>query len=129
MRLRCPGPAGVLAGLSSERFCVVDNWALIHARRLALEEKVPLHVCVCLHVPKSQLSTLRHYSFLLKGLEEVAAVGGGRRVRPASASAQTFTGPPSHRNAKPWASSSTCSAAPRGTSFRASSRSSSWGPW
>uniref|UniRef100_H3CQU8 Deoxyribodipyrimidine photo-lyase n=1 Tax=Tetraodon nigroviridis TaxID=99883 RepID=H3CQU8_TETNG len=52
---------------------VQDNWALIHARRLALEEKVPLHVCVCLHVPKSQLSTLRHYSFLLKGLEEVAA--------------------------------------------------------
>lgn len=51
---------------------VQDNWALIHAQQLALKEKLPLHVCVCLHVPKSKLSTLRHYSFMLKGLEEVA---------------------------------------------------------
>lgn len=52
----------------------LDNWALIHAQQLALTEKLPLHVCVCLHVPKSELSTLRHYSFMLKGLEEVAEV-------------------------------------------------------
>ncbi|XP_035526384.1 deoxyribodipyrimidine photo-lyase isoform X1 [Morone saxatilis] len=51
---------------------VQDNWALVHAQRLAVEENLPLHVCVCLHVPESELSTLRHYSFMLKGLEEVA---------------------------------------------------------
>uniref|UniRef100_A0A8C6PE58 Deoxyribodipyrimidine photo-lyase n=1 Tax=Nothobranchius furzeri TaxID=105023 RepID=A0A8C6PE58_NOTFU len=51
---------------------VQDNWALIHAQQLAAQENLPLHVCFCLVVPKSPLSTLRHYSFLLKGLEEVA---------------------------------------------------------
>lgn len=51
-----------------------DNWALIHAQRLAVKENLPLHVCACLNVPKSELSTLRHYSFMLKGLEEVAEV-------------------------------------------------------
>lgn len=51
---------------------VQDNWALIHAQRLAMKENLPLHVCFCLVVPKSQLSTLRHFSFMLKGLEEVA---------------------------------------------------------
>lgn len=56
------------------QMCVLDNWALIHAQQLAVEEKVPLHVCVCLVVPKSELSTMRHYSFMLQGLEEVAQV-------------------------------------------------------
>ncbi|XP_061746296.1 CPD photolyase [Nerophis ophidion] len=50
---------------------IQDNWALIHAQRLAMKESLPLHVCVCLSVPKSELSTLRHYGFMLKGLEEV----------------------------------------------------------
>ncbi|KAM9790339.1 CPD photolyase isoform X1 [Syngnathus typhle] len=50
---------------------VQDNWALIHAQHLAMKKNLPLHVCVCLLVPKSELSTLRHYSFMLKGLEEV----------------------------------------------------------
>lgn len=54
---------------------VTDNWALIHAQRLAIKENLPLHVCVCLVVPESEVSTLRHYSFMLKGLEEVAKVG------------------------------------------------------
>lgn len=54
--------------------CVLDNWALVQAQRLALEENLPLHICVCLVVPKSELSTLRHYSFMLKGLKEVAKV-------------------------------------------------------
>lgn len=56
--------------------CVLDNWALIHAQKLALKENLPLHVCFCLFVPKSELSTLRHYSFMLKGLEEVEKVSG-----------------------------------------------------
>ncbi|XP_028449432.1 CPD photolyase isoform X1 [Perca flavescens] len=51
---------------------VQDNWALVQAQRLALKENLPLHICVCLVVPKSELSTLRHYSFMLKGLKEVA---------------------------------------------------------
>ncbi|XP_028282444.1 CPD photolyase isoform X2 [Parambassis ranga] len=51
---------------------VQDNWALIHAQQLAVQENLPLHVCVCMVVPKSKLSTLRHYSFMLKGLKEVA---------------------------------------------------------
>ncbi|XP_061550120.1 CPD photolyase [Phycodurus eques] len=50
---------------------VQDNWALIHAQRLASKKNLPLHVCFCLFAPKSELSTLRHYSFMLKGLEEV----------------------------------------------------------
>uniref|UniRef100_A0A7N6AN66 Deoxyribodipyrimidine photo-lyase n=1 Tax=Anabas testudineus TaxID=64144 RepID=A0A7N6AN66_ANATE len=65
------GSEGVLYWMSRDQR-VQDNWALIHAQQLALEEKLPLHVCFCLFVPKSELSTLRHYSFMLKGLEEVA---------------------------------------------------------
>jgi len=62
---------GVLYWMS--RDCrVQDNWALIHAQRLAVAEKLPLHVAFCLVVPKSELATARHYAFLLKGLEEVA---------------------------------------------------------
>lgn len=54
--------------------CDIDNWALVHAQQLAVKENLPLHVCFCLHVRKSELSTLRHYSFMLKGLQEVAQV-------------------------------------------------------
>lgn len=61
---------GVLYWMSRDQR-VQDNWALIHAQKLALKENLPLHVCFCLFVPKSELSTLRHYSFMLKGLEEV----------------------------------------------------------
>ncbi|XP_059200601.1 CPD photolyase [Centropristis striata] len=65
------GSEGVLYWMTRD-YRVQDNWALIHAQQLALKENLPLHVCVCLFVPKSELSTLRHYSFLLKGLEEIA---------------------------------------------------------
>ncbi|XP_067109490.1 CPD photolyase [Osmerus mordax] len=51
---------------------VQDNWALIHAQQLALAEKLPLSICYCLEVPKSEVATIRHHGFLLKGLEEVA---------------------------------------------------------
>ncbi|KAI4809132.1 hypothetical protein KUCAC02_018042 [Chaenocephalus aceratus] len=64
------GSEGVLYWMSRDHR-VQDNWALIHAQQLALKEKLPLHVCFCLFVPKSELSTLRHYSFMLKGLKEV----------------------------------------------------------
>ncbi|XP_071547308.1 deoxyribodipyrimidine photo-lyase-like isoform X2 [Panulirus ornatus] len=49
---------------------VQDNWALLFAQRLALKSKVSLHVVFCL-VPKFLDSTIRHYHFMLKGLEEV----------------------------------------------------------
>uniref|UniRef100_A0A4W5QLV0 Deoxyribodipyrimidine photo-lyase n=1 Tax=Hucho hucho TaxID=62062 RepID=A0A4W5QLV0_9TELE len=52
---------------------VQDNWALIHAQQLALEEKLPLHICFCLVIPQdSKLATIRHFGFMLRGLEEVA---------------------------------------------------------
>ncbi|XP_056453797.1 CPD photolyase [Gadus chalcogrammus] len=65
------GCEGILYWMSRDHR-IQDNWALIHAQQLAVEEKLPLHICVCLLVPKSELSTLRHYNFMLKGLEEVA---------------------------------------------------------
>lgn len=65
------GSDGVLYWMSRDQR-VQDNWALIHAQHLAVKGSLPLHICFCLIVPKSELSTLRHYSFLLKGLKEVA---------------------------------------------------------
>ncbi|XP_077988196.1 deoxyribodipyrimidine photo-lyase-like [Glandiceps talaboti] len=49
---------------------VQDNWALLYAQRLAIKQKVPLHVCFCL-VPKFLDATIRQYGFMLKGLQEV----------------------------------------------------------
>ncbi|KAK7078105.1 hypothetical protein SK128_017255, partial [Halocaridina rubra] len=49
---------------------VQDNWALLFAQRLALKNKMSLHVAFCL-VPKFLDAAYRHYHFLLKGLEEV----------------------------------------------------------
>ncbi|XP_027875310.1 CPD photolyase isoform X2 [Xiphophorus couchianus] len=65
------GSEGVLYWMQRDQR-VQDNWALIRAQQLATKEGLPLHVCFCLVVPKSELSTLRHYAFLLKGLQEVA---------------------------------------------------------
>ncbi|XP_076197260.1 deoxyribodipyrimidine photo-lyase-like isoform X2 [Aptenodytes patagonicus] len=50
---------------------VQDNWAFLYAQRLALKQELPLHVCFCL-VPKFLDATIRHYGFMLKGLQEVA---------------------------------------------------------
>ncbi|XP_034469213.1 deoxyribodipyrimidine photo-lyase isoform X1 [Hippoglossus hippoglossus] len=65
------GSEGVLYWMSRDQR-VQDNWALIHAQKLAVKKNLPLHVCFCWFVPKSELSTLRRYSFMLKGLKEVA---------------------------------------------------------
>lgn len=51
---------------------VQDNWAMLFAQRLALKNKLSLHVAFCL-VPKFLEATIRHYDFMLKGLEEVAS--------------------------------------------------------
>lgn len=50
---------------------VEDNWAFLYAQRLALKQKLPLHVVFCL-VPKFLNATIRHYGFMLKGMKEVA---------------------------------------------------------
>ncbi|XP_008431493.1 CPD photolyase [Poecilia reticulata] len=65
------GSEGVLYWMQRDHR-VQDNWALIRAQQLAAKEELPLHACFCLVVSKSELSTLRHYAFLLKGLQEVA---------------------------------------------------------
>lgn len=49
---------------------VQDNWALLFAQRLALKLELPLTVVFCL-VPKFLNATIRHYKFLMGGLEEV----------------------------------------------------------
>lgn len=46
---------------------VQDNWAFLYAQKLALKNKISLHVCFCL-VPKFLDATIRHFKFLLKGI-------------------------------------------------------------
>lgn len=49
---------------------VQDNWAFLFAQKLALKNKIPLHVCFCL-LPKFLDANTRHYKFLVKGLQEI----------------------------------------------------------
>lgn len=49
-----------------------DNWALIYAQKLAVENDVPLLIVFCL-TDSFLKATLRHYAFMLKGLEVTAA--------------------------------------------------------
>ncbi|XP_034650866.1 deoxyribodipyrimidine photo-lyase-like [Drosophila subobscura] len=49
---------------------VQDNWALLFAQRLALKLELPLAVVFCL-VPKFLNATIRHYKFMMGGLQEV----------------------------------------------------------
>jgi deoxyribodipyrimidine photo-lyase len=49
---------------------VNDNWALLFAQELAMERKLPLTVVFCL-VPEFLSATIRHYGFMIKGLQEV----------------------------------------------------------
>ena len=54
-------------------FFGLDNWALLYAQRIALQQEVPLFVCFCL--PSKFLdTTYRQYSFMIKGLQEVEKV-------------------------------------------------------
>jgi deoxyribodipyrimidine photo-lyase len=50
---------------------VQDNWAMLFTQKLALKNKLPLHVIFCL-TDNFLGATLRHYKFMLDGLEEVA---------------------------------------------------------
>jgi len=49
---------------------VADNWGLLLAQYIALEHKRPLVVVFCL-VPDYPGANIRHYGFMLKGLQEV----------------------------------------------------------
>lgn len=51
---------------------VLDNWALLHAQHLALQDRKPLIVVFCLTLDYPA-ANLRHFSFLLTGLRETAA--------------------------------------------------------
>nr|XP_053640465.1 deoxyribodipyrimidine photo-lyase-like [Cherax quadricarinatus] len=64
-----PDCDGVLYWMSRDQR-IQDNWAMLFAQRLALKNHVSLHVAFCL-VPKFLGATIRHYDFMLKGLEEV----------------------------------------------------------
>ena len=45
---------------------VQDNWAFLFAQKLALKNKVPLHVCFCL-IAKYLDASVRQFDFLVKG--------------------------------------------------------------
>ncbi|NJD55121.1 MAG: deoxyribodipyrimidine photo-lyase [Nitrospirae bacterium] len=62
------GPGPVVYWMSRDQRAA-DNWALILAQELALQAKVPLIVVFCL-VPEFLNATVRHYGFMLRGLEE-----------------------------------------------------------
>lgn len=49
---------------------VQDNWAMLFAQNLAFKNELPLHVIFCL-TDKFLGATLRHFKFMLDGLEEV----------------------------------------------------------
>lgn len=50
---------------------VQDNWAFLYAQKVAMELSVPLHVAVCIP-PEFGEMTIRHYTFMIEGLKEVA---------------------------------------------------------
>lgn len=50
-----------------------DNWALLFAQELALRRRQPLAVVFCL-VPRFLGATMRHYGFMLGGLQDVEDV-------------------------------------------------------
>jgi len=56
-----------------------DNWALLFAQELALEQKAPLAVVFCL-VPEFLGATTRQYHFMLRGLEEVEQNLGKKNI-------------------------------------------------
>jgi deoxyribodipyrimidine photo-lyase len=60
---------GVMYWMSRDQR-VEDNWALLYAQRVGLKYKCPVFVCFCL-VPNFLNATIRHFMFMLKGLQEV----------------------------------------------------------
>jgi len=63
-------PGGPVVYWMSREQRVTDNWGLLWAQNIALEHKRPLVVIFCL-VPDYPGANIRHYGFMLKGLQEV----------------------------------------------------------
>lgn len=63
------GCEGILYWMGRDKR-VQDNWAFLFAQKLAIKNRVPLHVCFCL-LPKFLDATIRHFKFLIGGLKEV----------------------------------------------------------
>ena len=49
---------------------VADNWSLLLAQKIAVDKKRPLVVVFCI-IPDYPGANIRHYGFMLKGLQEV----------------------------------------------------------
>ncbi|MBN2517204.1 MAG: deoxyribodipyrimidine photo-lyase [Deltaproteobacteria bacterium] len=73
------GTEGPVAYWMSRDQRVRDNWALLFAQELAMQQKKPLMVIFCL-VPEFLSATIRQYAFMLKGLEEVAENLGTKNI-------------------------------------------------
>jgi len=56
-----------------------DNWAMLHARQLALAQNLPLVVLFSL-VPRFLSATIRQYGFMLRGLKETASTLRDKRI-------------------------------------------------
>jgi deoxyribodipyrimidine photo-lyase len=66
-----PNKAGPVVYWMSRDQRANDNWALLFAQKLAIENKRPLIVVFCL-VEKFLDATIRQYDFMLKGLQQVS---------------------------------------------------------
>jgi deoxyribodipyrimidine photo-lyase len=64
------GKAGPVVYWMSRDQRTRNNWALLFAQEVALAQNVPLGVVFCL-APKFLDATIRHYGFMLKGLQAV----------------------------------------------------------
>jgi deoxyribodipyrimidine photo-lyase len=62
-------PNGVVYWMSRNQR-VQDNWALLQAQSLGIRYSCPLHVVFCL-TDKFLDATIRHFKFMIDGLEEV----------------------------------------------------------
>jgi deoxyribodipyrimidine photo-lyase len=71
-----PGP--VLYWMSRDQR-VQDNWGLLFAQELALSRQSPLAVCFCL-VPQFLNAGFRQFSFMIRGLAQVADDLAARRI-------------------------------------------------
>lgn len=58
---------------------VQDNWALLFAQQTAIERKAPLAVVFCL-VPSFLNASIRHYGFMVRGLQEVESILRKRNI-------------------------------------------------
>jgi deoxyribodipyrimidine photo-lyase len=58
---------------------VEDNWALLFARKIAMEADVPVFVVFCL-VDRFSGAIRRQYEFMLKGLQEVEAALARKKI-------------------------------------------------